>query len=69
MMTNDARCKHENKSRISMAKASFNKKTLHQQIELKFEEEASKVLHVENSSMWYSNLDTSYSRAEIQGKF
>jgi hypothetical protein len=27
------------------------------------------VLHVENSSMWYSNLDTSYSRAEIQGKF
>ena len=34
MMTNDARCKHEYKSRISMAKASFNKKTFHQQIEL-----------------------------------
>jgi hypothetical protein len=28
MITNDARCTHEIKSRITMAKAAFNKKTL-----------------------------------------
>ena len=55
-MTNGARCKHQNKSRIFMAKASFNKKTYHQQIELKFKEEASKVLHVQNSFVWSSCL-------------
>ena len=33
-----------------MAEAAFNKKkTLHQQIGLKFEEETSKVLHLEHS--------------------
>jgi len=28
MITNDARCRHEIKPRIAMAKAAFNKKTL-----------------------------------------
>jgi len=32
-----------------MAEAAFNKKTLHEQIGLKFEEETSKVLHLEHS--------------------
>jgi hypothetical protein len=32
MITNDARCTQEIKARIAIAKAAFNKKTLHQQI-------------------------------------
>jgi hypothetical protein len=39
MIIKDARCKHEIKSRIAMAKAAFNKKTFHQQIGFKFKEE------------------------------
>jgi hypothetical protein len=51
MMTNGARCTGEIKSRIAMAKAaSTKKKTLfHQQIGLKFEEETSKVIHLEHN--------------------
>jgi hypothetical protein len=50
MITNDARCTHEIKFRIVMAKAAFNKKTLfHQQTGLKFKEESSSVLHLEHS--------------------
>ena len=37
MITNDARCTHEIKYRIAVAKAAFNK-TFHQQTGLKFKE-------------------------------
>ena len=49
MITNNARCKHEIKSRIVLARAAFNKsKVLYrQQIELKFENETSKVLRLD----------------------
>ena len=53
MLTNDGRCTCEIKSRIAMAKAAFNKKkTLYQQILLKFEEETSKMLHLEHGFVW-----------------
>jgi hypothetical protein len=51
MITNDARCTREIKSRIVMAKAAFNKKNLF--TGLKFKEETSKVLHLEHSFVWY----------------
>lgn len=52
-LINDARCTHEIKSRISMVKAVFNKKkTFHQQIEFKFKEETSEVLHLEHCFVW-----------------
>ena len=45
MITNDAKCTREIKSRIVMAKAAFDrKKTFHQQIGLKFKEETNKML-------------------------
>ena len=47
MLTNDGRCTREIKSRIAMAKAVF-KDSLYQQIGLKFEEETSKLLHLEH---------------------
>jgi hypothetical protein len=49
LVTNDARCTCEIKSRIAMAKAAFNKKTLHQQTELKSKEETSKMPRMEHS--------------------
>jgi hypothetical protein len=50
LLTNDARCTREIKSRIAMAKAVFKKETLFtSKLDLKFEEEPSKVLHVEYS--------------------
>jgi len=49
LVTNDARRKLEIKSRIAMAKTAFNKKTLHQQTELKSKEETSKMPHIEHS--------------------
>jgi hypothetical protein len=53
MITNDARCTREIKSRIAMAKAALNKKkTFHQKSGLKFKEETSKVLHLERSFVW-----------------
>jgi hypothetical protein len=36
-----------------MAKAAFNKKTFYQQIGLEFEEETSKMLHLEHGYVWY----------------
>jgi hypothetical protein len=47
MVTDDAKCTLEIKSRIAMAKAAFNKKTtlFHNQIGLKCMEETSEVLH------------------------
>jgi hypothetical protein len=46
MITNDARCTSEMKSRIVMAKAAFKKKkTFHQQIGLTFKEEAMKYFY------------------------
>jgi hypothetical protein len=53
IITNDARCTREIKSRIVMAKAAFNKKkTLFTRTGLKFKEETSKVLHLERSYVW-----------------
>jgi len=54
MLTNDGRCTCEIKSRIDMAKAAFKKKKtlFYQQIGLKFEEETSKMLHLEHGFVW-----------------
>ena len=43
--------------------------SLYQQIRLKFEEETSKMLHLESGFVWCRNLDASGSRSEIPGKF
>jgi len=53
-ITNDAKCTCEIKSRIAIAKATFNekKKTLCQQTGLKFKEETNKVLHLEDRFIW-----------------
>jgi hypothetical protein len=49
MITNDARCTRDIKSRIALAKAAFKKqKTLHQPIEFKFNEETSEMLQLED---------------------
>ena len=70
MLTNDGRCTCEINSRIAMAKAAFNKKkTFYQQIGHKFEEETSKMLHLERGFVWCRNLDASGNRSEIPGKF
>ena len=53
MLTNNGRCTCEMKSRIAMAKAAFNKKkTFYQHTGLKFEEETSKMLHLEHGFVW-----------------
>jgi hypothetical protein len=53
LITNDERCTREIKCRIAMAKAAFNnKKTFHQQTELKFKEETYNVIHLEHSFVW-----------------
>ena len=54
MLTEGGRCTCEIKSRITMAKAAFNKKKnlFYQQIGLQFEEETSEVLRLEHSSVW-----------------
>jgi hypothetical protein len=51
MITNDARCKCEIKSRIAIAPASFNKKTalFTSQTGLKFKDRTSNLLHLEHS--------------------
>jgi hypothetical protein len=48
------------KSSIQQEEDSF-----HQQTGLKFKEETSKVLHLEHSFLWCSNMDTSESRSEV----
>ena len=50
MITSVGKCTCETKSRITMAKAAFNKKKtlFYQQIGLKFEEETNKMLHLEH---------------------
>jgi hypothetical protein len=63
MITNDARCTREIKSRIAMAKAALNKKrTLFTSI-LDTNLRKKKVLHSEHSCVWCSNVDTSESRS------
>ena len=54
MLTNDARCTCEIKSRIAMAKAVFNKKRalFTSILDLKIEEETSKMLHLEHGFIW-----------------
>ena len=53
VLTNVGRCTCEIKSRIAMAKAASNKKgSFYQQIGLKFEEETSKMLHLEHGFLW-----------------
>ena len=71
MLTNDGRYTCEIKSRIALAKVAFNKKKtlFYQQIGLKFEEETSKMLHLEHGFVWCRNLDASGSRSEIPGEF
>jgi hypothetical protein len=49
MITNDVKRTREIKSGIGMAKAAFNKKSLHHHTGLKFKEETSEVLHLEHS--------------------
>jgi hypothetical protein len=53
MITNDARCTHETKFRIAMAKAAVNKKKdiFTRKLDLN-KEETSKMLHLEDSFVW-----------------
>jgi hypothetical protein len=67
MITNDARCTREIKSRIAMAKAAFNKKKT--KLDLNFKKTSCEVLHLEHSYIWCRNVDTSESRSEVSGKF
>jgi len=69
MRTTYAKFTHEIKYRFVKAKAAFNKKNVHQQIGLKFNEETSEVLHLEQSYVWCWNLDASASRSEKLGNF
>jgi hypothetical protein len=69
MITDDAKCTREIKARIVMAKAAFNKKTIHQQIKLRAKEETSEVLHFEHIFVWCGNLDSSETKSEVPGKF
>ena len=48
---------------------STRRRSLYQQIVIKFKEETSEVLHLGHSFAWHRNLDISESRAEIPGKF
>ena len=70
MITNDARCTHENSIQDCHGKSSTQQEedSLHQQIRLKFKEENGKVLHLERSFILCWNLNTSESRSEIPGK-
>ena len=54
MSTNEGRCFREIKSRIAMAKAAFNKKKnlFTSTLDLKFEEDTSKMLHLEHGFVW-----------------
>ena len=67
MITNDARCTGEIESTIDMAKSSIQQEeeSFHQQIGLKYKEEAFEVLHLKYSFVWCWKLDTSGSRSEI----
>jgi hypothetical protein len=50
MITNDARCTHEMKSRILIPRAAFNKKKnlFTSKLDLKFKAETSKMVHFEH---------------------
>ena len=54
MLTDDGRGTCENKSKIAMAKAAFNKKKnfFYQQIGIKFEEETSEMLRTWHGYVW-----------------
>jgi len=54
MMTYDAKCTLEIKSRIAMTKEAFNKQKAYftSKVDLKFKEETSKVLHLEHIFLW-----------------
>jgi hypothetical protein len=58
LIANSARCNSEIKCKMALTEASFNLKTFHQQIWLKFKEEINKLLHLEHSFVWCWNLDT-----------
>jgi hypothetical protein len=48
MVTNDARCTCEIKSRVAVARAAFNKKTLFtSKLDLNLKKKTSKLLHLE----------------------
>jgi hypothetical protein len=69
MITNDARCTHDIKARIVMAKAAFNKKKTLFTGKLDLKEEISEVLHLKHSIVWCRNLDSLETRSEVPGKF
>jgi hypothetical protein len=54
MLTNDGSSTCEIKSRFAMAKAAFNKKLalFTSTLDLRDEEESSKMLHLEHSFLW-----------------
>jgi hypothetical protein len=53
MITTDARCTAEIKSKIAIAKAAFSKKIpFTNKLELTYKEEASAVTHVEQRFVW-----------------
>jgi len=53
MLTNDGRCTCEIKSRITMAKAAFNKKThFTSTLDLNLRKKLVKMLHLEHGFVW-----------------
>jgi hypothetical protein len=71
MITHDARCTGEMKSRIAMAKAAFNKKEnlFTSKFYLSLRKKLIKCYILEHSFLWCLKVDTSQSRSEIPGKF
>jgi len=57
MITNDARCTSDIKSRIATAREEED--TFHQQIGLKLKKKTRQMLHLEQSQVWCWKLDTS----------
>ena len=52
MIINDTRSTCEIKSRTAIEKVTFNKKTFHQQIGLRFKEETIEALHLAHNTVW-----------------
>jgi hypothetical protein len=72
MITNNARCTREMKSRIIMVKGAFNKKMTFfvSKLDLNLREKlTTKTVHLEYSFVWCWISDISGSRSEIRGTF
>ena len=70
MLTNDGRCIVKLNPGLPWQKLNLTRRGIfYYYIGLKIEEETSKMLHLEHSLIWCSNLDASSSKSETLGKF